>query len=611
MTSGGRSFMHVACNLGLLLTAAACFQTREVSVLERRQASGEISRPSDSGAPTAGGGGSFVIPPVAPATVTGGAPTPGEQVRRTRETPSERGVCAKGGYCEELESPQTSSVDLLFVVDNSSSMQQEQAALREQIARLIQFMTASAPNARGEIYPPVRDLHLGVVSTDMGVVGVPNLWPGCTNPGTSAGGDDGLLQHPGNTVPGCKAAYPQFVAFSEGQTDPEQVARDFACIVSLGTDGCGFEQPLESALKALWPKNYIDSDGNVWFPEMNPIKFLAATPEGVYGHGDQPPNAGFLRNDPVTGLSILEIVVVTDEEDCSSKSTTHFTSSLDPNDPLSTQPPNLRCFFNKQNLFDVERYASGLKQLRPGHEDTVLFGAIVGVPLDLVDREARGSVDFSNAAERDAYYDRILNDPRMQERPINEDIPSIANVAPSCTRTDRNGERAEASPPRRIVEVAKGFGARGFVESICQDDFTDAIDSIYGSALASFNSPCLPRALKRRDDGKVNCDMIVELPPAGPYPQNEPTKCTGTLSPVEAPRATTNPGGGVNCKIAQVAVKDGVREDGEGFYYDDTLGTDNTQLCMKNRGTSIRFTDDGSPGYGLRTYIDCAPDAEL
>jgi hypothetical protein len=501
-------------------------------------------------------------------------------------------------------------VDLLFVVDNSSSMRQEQAALREQIPRLIRIMTAAAPNARGEIIPPVPDLHLGIVSTDMGVVGVPNQWPGCADARHIAGGDDGELQHSGGAEIGCQSSYPPFLTFLEGQTDPEHVARDLACIAALGTEGCGFEQPLEAALKALWPKNYIDADGNVWFPEMNPIKFLSTTAEGVYGHGDTPPNAGFLRNDPVAGLSILEIVLVTDEEDCSSKNTTHLAATTDPNDPLSKQPPNLRCYYNKQNLFEVERYVRGLKGLRPGHEDTVVFGAIVGVPRELVDHSVRDSVDFSNGAERDAYYDQILNDPRMQERPFNEDF-EIGNVAPSCTRTDRFGDRADAYPPRRIVEVVKGFGDQAFLASICQDDFTDAIDSITGATFGPFNSPCLPSALERRADGKVSCDVIVELPPKGEFSQTAPTECTGPLSPVKAPRATTNPAGGVNCKIAQLAVNAAVRESGEGFYYDDEIGEDNKQLCMRNRGTSIRFTENGYPRFGLRMYIDCAPGAEL
>ena len=60
----------------------------------------------------------------------------------------------------------------------------------------------------------------------------------------------------------------------------------------LGTEGCGFEQQLESMLKALTP-----SDSSIRF-EMN-----------TAGQGDRA-NAGFVRPD-----SLLAIIVVTDEDD--------------------------------------------------------------------------------------------------------------------------------------------------------------------------------------------------------------------------------------------------------------------------------------------------------
>ena len=105
--------------------------------------------------------------------------------------------------------------------------------------------------------------------------------------------------------------------------------------------------PFESALKALWPKNYVDKDGNVYPPEKNPILFLSTSAEDRYGHGDTPVpagNGGFLRNDPVKGLSLIAIIIVSDEEDCSTKDDSHFRSTNDPSDPLSKQGINLRCF---------------------------------------------------------------------------------------------------------------------------------------------------------------------------------------------------------------------------------------------------------------------------
>ena len=65
---------------------------------------------------------------------------------------------------------------------------------------------------------------------------------------------------------------------------------------SLTATGCGYEQPLEAALKALWPA----TDTSVEF---------------LYGEGHGAgTNAGFLRDD-----SLLIVVVITDEDDCSAE----------------------------------------------------------------------------------------------------------------------------------------------------------------------------------------------------------------------------------------------------------------------------------------------------
>src|SRR5688572_22088369 len=106
------------------------------------------------------------------------------------------------------------------------------------------------------------------------------------------------------------------------------------------------------------------------------------------------------------------------------------------------------------------------------------IGAIVGVPTDLVSATARTNVSWDDQASRDTYYDSILNDPRMQEVPENENVPAIANLRPSCSWTDTSGASATAFAPRRIVEVAKGIGTNSLIQSICQNDFSEPTDAI-------------------------------------------------------------------------------------------------------------------------------------
>ena len=381
-------------------------------------------------------------------------------------------------------------LDLLFMVDNSNTMAQEQEALRAQFPRLMQILTSGRrSDADAHPFTPVTDLHVGVVSSDMGTPGV--------NYGTGSncnanGGDDAHLQHQA-TAPGCAETYPSFLSFTSG-SDADRLARDFACIAQLGTGGCGFEQQLEAPLKALWPSVYRDGMGRV--VEPNPISFLSVTAEGTRGRADVPPeqggNAGFLRRDPD---ALLAVVVITDEEDCSMRNTEFVkpTTQLPLDSPYYRQDVNLRCFYNPEMLFDVRnRYYNGFRKLRPGNEQLVLFAAIAGVPADLVDAAARAQIDPANAASLDAYYDRILLDSRMQEviDPATNPGMGTGSLTPSCRRTDAQGHVASAFPPRRIVELAKAFGANGTVQSICQDDFGPAIDGVVDMLARRIMEPC-------------------------------------------------------------------------------------------------------------------------
>ncbi len=88
------------------------------------------------------------------------------------------------------------------------------------------------------------------------------------------------------------------------------------CISELGTGGCGFEQQLESPLKALSPKTFEDAAGN---PLFNPMRFISTTESGTWGKGDVPRaqggNLGFLRPDTDASPSLVVVVAVTDEDD--------------------------------------------------------------------------------------------------------------------------------------------------------------------------------------------------------------------------------------------------------------------------------------------------------
>lgn len=495
-------------------------------------------------------------------------------------------------------------VDILFSVDNSGSMAEEQNSLKEQFPKMITVLTTGMRSANDpNPFPPAKDLHLAVVSSDMGAIGQVNV-QGCD----MNGGDDGRLQNiPRGTI-GCQASYPAFLAYVSGRDTPQQIATDFACIAELGTGGCGYEQQMEAPFKALWPSVYADEHGNV--VKDNPYTFLGVTPQQMLGRGDQLPpegSKGFVRTDPNTGISLLAVVVVTDEEDCSSKKTDHFRVPTGNTDPLAMQGNQIRCFKNPENLYDVNRYIDGFKKLRPGYEKLVVFAGITGVPPDLVDEKARMNVDFTDEASRNMYYDRILGDRRMQETVQGGRVTQNAQMTPSCTRRDRTGQISTAYPPRRIVQVVKGFGENGVIQSICQDDFGPAMDAIIEVIARQLGAVCLPRALTRRSDGLVACNVIWELPPAGAAPAGTPTECSDLpyLMPVDPGRPAVNDRMGANCKVTQLPItRTGQVPQGAGWYYDN-FSESVQRECSGTQKQRVAFTNSAKPNTGINVRLEC------
>jgi hypothetical protein len=75
-------------------------------------------------------------------------------------------------------------------------------------------------------YEPVEDLHIGVVSTDLG--GAPYVEK------CMGSGDSGKLLH-APLAPGCEREFPPFLEYKAQVHDAEQVAMDFACLAQRST----------------------------------------------------------------------------------------------------------------------------------------------------------------------------------------------------------------------------------------------------------------------------------------------------------------------------------------------------------------------------------------
>jgi hypothetical protein len=162
-------------------------------------------------------------------------------------------------------------IDILFMVDNSPSMEQEQANLGRNFPAFIDELS--------KIPGGLPNVHIGVVSSDLGA-GPSPLMGGCP----TVGGDRGILQ----AKAGCGLNPNELFIKSEpnGTANPTVnfqggLSKVFSCMATLGTTGCGYEHQLQSTRVALYE---------------------TVTPQ----------NKGFLREN-----AYLALVLITDEDDCS------------------------------------------------------------------------------------------------------------------------------------------------------------------------------------------------------------------------------------------------------------------------------------------------------
>jgi len=381
-------------------------------------------------------------------------------------------------------------LDLLFVIDNSGSMASEQERLRRELPNMIRVLTlgdrtpdlpAESSRSNGARYfTPVRDLHLGVVTTNLGGIDDPSGTSEAINACRGLG-DDAKLQsstsiavagvvasterefegYGANEVvlppePGCsRAALPSYQSFEAGKPpSAEEVAASFGCIARVGVRGCPFEQPLEAMWKALAPATPpAGATNSELYTFLNDSR----------GQGTRA-NSGFLREE-----ALLAVLHVSDEEDCSIKQAGKplFDNRRGGEAEMKYGVAiNMRCglYGEAEGLvWPVERYVEGLRSLKPGHPERLVFGALVGVPTDVVST---------------TNLDELLARPELQFG--EEGTTGLPRT--SCTRANRDPAHPErsdkASPPRRFVQVAKGLGSNAVLHSICADDYAPVLRSL-------------------------------------------------------------------------------------------------------------------------------------
>lgn len=368
-------------------------------------------------------------------------------------------------------------IDILFMIDNSPSMADKQ---RNLVKNFPVFMEELKKTVGG--FP---DVHVGVVSSDLGAGSVP-LARGCT----VVGGDRGILQ----TKPTCGLdPGAKFIASSNAgmvNNFTGDISQVFTCMATLGDRGCGYEHQLQAVRVALYES--ITSE-----------------------------NAGFLRPNAYLG-----IILLTDEDDCSAEpSSTLFTD--DPT--FAGTSPSLRCA-QSGHLCDGKSPPIGGFRAPLAQCTSNESGRLVKV-ADVV-KSVRALKERPDQQIIVAAITGWSDDPAATyEYGV---PPGERNVdyLPVCRG---QGAEGQATAAIRVREFVQAFGANGSIHPICTNDFGPAMKRI-GAALSVFVEPlCITRPLEDTNPApglQPDCQVVEQVPRlSGGYDEVVLPTCAGANFP--------------------------------------------------------------------------------
>ncbi len=398
-------------------------------------------------------------------------------------------------------------VDILFVIDNSGSMAEEQATLARNFDRLIAALEAEDVGA---------NYRIAVTTTDAGHVS----YCGATGPESGRLQLQSCLARPGEfvfveagdrfeeacgsicqhddvtTSPTVTSLDPQarsrpWIERSGAGTNlPEGItpASAFQCIGPQGIAGCGFESPLESMRLALTRAN--------------------TSTEASYG---------FLRPG-----ALLAIVFVTDEEDCSARRDLEFATVWDPagdrtfwseQNADAPAPTSEVCWFagvectgGPGTYDDCQPANFGIDGERSGPEASVLY-------------DVQQYIDFVGEIERDKRTSNADAEVLVAvlggvpgSYPIGgadivyadgagatSDFQRRHGIGPGCQTA-----AGEAVPPVRLRAFAEAFALGDAIEdrnlySSCEENYTPALEQIADVIGRQLRPPCMPSCVADTD----------------------------------------------------------------------------------------------------------------
>ena len=335
-------------------------------------------------------------------------------------------------------------IDILFVIDDSPSMLDKQTNLKTNFPNFI--------NVLNTIEGGLPNVHLGVVSSDLGTKGADGMTSGAigSGPGAcSSGGKAGNLQTNMSTlVQGTYISDTKAMDGSRTTNYSGGLAQAFSAIASLGASGCGFEQHIEAAKRAV---------------------------------NNNAANAGFVRQN-----AFLALIFIQDEDDCSMAHTTMLTADTTQLGPLQSFRCNRfghvcaqggadsnamnqvgakgGCTSNEnsQYLTKIADYVSFFKGLKADPSNVIVAG-IAGptTPYEVELRKPPGTGTM--------------------------EVPAVAH---SCTYNGANGPEV-ADPSIRLKQFLDAFPNRSTFSTICQQDLSGGLTQIAQLLRTVIGSPCI------------------------------------------------------------------------------------------------------------------------
>ncbi len=427
-------------------------------------------------------------------------------------------------------------IDILFVMDNSASMAEEQRVLSRDIGALLDVLDAKG-----------ADVHMGFTTTDMGN-------PRCATSDTgllqlqscrdrleldfyrqTQGGDllfDGRFAcedyctqethlklsvgvWPSESGKNDGAIQRKWIDWAGGETNlpaATSLEEAFRCYAPQGINGCGFESQLEAMYTAILQNDIQGSDNYGFLRDSAALSVIVVTDEYDCSHNPAyneiftPANKVFWSD---MGANAAQNAVCWNAGtkctgggpyQCSSANyASDGTEILDPNTALDNAV-----------LYPVQRYIDQVAA-RDG-----VVSVIAGVPIGY---EQGGDVVYAQATDPDYQIDNGIGPGCTSLNEISVDpFPCWGTGdCPAGSICTENGEcgppGGDPLPPVRMIEWAEAFaidGARN-VYSICADDYTPALTGIADQIGQQLQAACYPDCAADMNSSTPEVDPECEV----------------------------------------------------------------------------------------------------